>query len=181
MASKDWARKISDVPEGTRRQWRADRALRAPMRSPGRPQPSREVQRQFWQVIATGVTTAEASLTVGVSWPVGARWFRHAGGMTPLPLAEPTGRYLSFAEREEIAILHAQGHGVRQIGRALGRDPGTISPPGPGNVVGFAAGVVSGVAMAVPVADTDGDGQKDSVAEMAGDVAEGAWNWIRGR
>ncbi len=23
MASKDWARKISDVPEGTRRQWRA--------------------------------------------------------------------------------------------------------------------------------------------------------------
>ncbi|UBH24911.1 hypothetical protein KW076_01540 [Micrococcus porci] len=53
--------------------------------------------------------------------------------------------------------------------------------PGLGNVVGFAAGVVSGVAMAVPVADTDGDGQKDSVAEMAGDVAEGAWNWIRGK
>ena len=75
MASKDWARKISDVPEGTRRQWRADRALRAPMRSPGRPQPSREVQRQFWRVIATGVTTVEASLAVGVSWPVGARWF----------------------------------------------------------------------------------------------------------
>lgn len=127
MASKDWARKISDVPEGTRRQWRADRALRAPMRSPGRPQPSREVQRQFWRVIATGVTTVEASLTVGVSWPVGARWFRHAGGMTPLSLAEPTGRYLSFAEREEIAILHAQGQGVRQIARTLGRDPGTIS------------------------------------------------------
>ncbi len=111
MASKDWARKISDVPEGTRRQWRADRALRAPMRSPGRPQPSREVQRQFWRVIATGVTTVEASLTVGVSWPVGARWFRHAGGMTPLSLAEPTGRYLSFAEREELAILHARARG----------------------------------------------------------------------
>ena len=127
MASKDWARKISDVPEGTRRQWRADRALRAPMRSPGRPQPSREVQRQFWRVIATGVTTVEASLTVGVSWPVGARWFRHAGGMAPLSLAEPTGRYLSFAEREEIAILYAQGQGVRQIARTLERDPGTIS------------------------------------------------------
>ena len=53
--------------------------------------------------------------------------------------------------------------------------------PGPGNVVGFAAGVVSGVAMTVPVADTDGDGQKDSVAEMAGDLAEGAWDWIRGK
>ncbi|MBD4579711.1 helix-turn-helix domain-containing protein, partial [Xanthomonas citri pv. citri] len=47
--------------------------------------------------------------------------------MTPLSLAEPTGRYLSFAEREEIAILHAQGQGVRQIARTLGRDPGTIS------------------------------------------------------
>ncbi|MCK6214868.1 helix-turn-helix domain-containing protein, partial [Micrococcus luteus] len=39
--------------------------------------------------------------------------------MTPLSLAEPTGRYLSFAEREELAILHAQGQGVRQIARTL--------------------------------------------------------------
>ncbi len=74
------------------------------MRSPGRPDPSRVVQRQFWRLIATGVTTAEASLAVGVSVPVGSRWFRHAGGMAPISLAEPTGRYLSFEEREEIAI-----------------------------------------------------------------------------
>ena len=127
MASKDWARKISDVPEGTRRQWRADRALRAPMRSPGRPQPSREVQRQFWRVIATGVTTVEASLSVGVSVPVGSRWFRHAGGMPPISLAEPSGRYLSFEEREEIALLRAKQVGVREIARRIGRDPGTIS------------------------------------------------------
>jgi IS30 family transposase len=33
----------------------------------------------------------------------------------------------SFAEREEIAILRAQGVGVRQIARRLGRDPATIS------------------------------------------------------
>jgi IS30 family transposase len=100
------------------------------MRSPGRPDPSRVVQRQFWRLIATGVTTVEASLAVGVSWPVGARWFRHAGGMPPISLAEPTGRYLSFEEREEreeIAIQRARGAGVRQIARALGRDPGTIS------------------------------------------------------
>ncbi|MER5927438.1 IS30 family transposase, partial [Streptomyces mirabilis] len=84
--------KTSDVPEGRRRQWRADRALRPAMRSPGRPDPSRVVQRQFWRLIATGVTTVEASLAVGVSWPVGARWFRHAGGMPPISLAEPTGR-----------------------------------------------------------------------------------------
>jgi IS30 family transposase len=62
-----------------------------------------------------------------VSTPVAVRWFRHAGGMPPLSLAEPTGRYLSFSEREEIALLKAQGRGVREIARELRRDPGTIS------------------------------------------------------
>jgi IS30 family transposase len=38
-----------------------------------------------------------------------------------------TGRYLCFAEREEIALLQAQGKGVRAIARAIGRDPGTVS------------------------------------------------------
>lgn len=127
MATEDWSKKASDVPEGARRQWRADRALRPAMRSPGRPEPSRAVQRQFWRLIATGMTTAEASLAVGVSVPVGTRWFRHAGGMTPLSLGEPSGRYLSFAEREEIALLRAQDVGVREIARRIGRDPGTIS------------------------------------------------------
>ncbi len=37
------------------------------------------------------------------------------------------GRYLSFAEREEIAILRVQEHGVRAIARKLGRAPSTIS------------------------------------------------------
>ncbi len=127
MATVDWSKKTSDVPEGARRQWRADRALRPAMRSPGRPDPSRAVQRQFWRLIATGMSSAEAALRVGVSVPVGSRWFRHAGGMPPLSLADPSGRYLSFEEREEIALLRARGHGVREIGRLIGRDPGTIS------------------------------------------------------
>src|SRR5690606_3650298 len=121
------SRKTSDAPEGLRRQWRADRALRPAMRSPGRPDPSRVVQRQFWRLIATGITSAEAALKVGVSVPVGARWFRHAGGMPPISLAEHTGRDLAFEEREEIAILHAKQIGVREIARRMGRDPGTIS------------------------------------------------------
>jgi IS30 family transposase len=119
--------KLGQVPEGARRQWAADRALRPAMRSPGRPEPSRTVQREFWRLIATGITTVEAALLVGVSWPVGARWFRHAGGMPPISLDEPSGRYLSFVEREEIALLRAQGKGVREIGRGIGRDAGTIS------------------------------------------------------
>jgi IS30 family transposase len=47
--------------------------------------------------------------------------------MPPISLDEPTGRYLSFAEREEIALLRAQEIGVREIARTIGRDPGTIS------------------------------------------------------
>jgi IS30 family transposase len=120
-------KQISKAPEAARRQWAADRALRPPMRSPGRPEPSRAVQREFWRLIACGVTTVEASGEVGVSWPVGSRWFRHAGGMSPISLDEPTGRYLSFSEREEIALLRAQQFGVREIARRIGRDPGTIS------------------------------------------------------
>jgi IS30 family transposase len=38
-----------------------------------------------------------------------------------------SGRYLSFAEREELAILRAQGHGVRTIADQLNRAPSTIS------------------------------------------------------
>jgi IS30 family transposase len=47
--------------------------------------------------------------------------------MSPLSLDELTGRYLSFAEREEIALLRAQEVGVREIARRIGRDAGTVS------------------------------------------------------
>ena len=85
------------------------------------------MQRDFWRLIATGITTVQASEEIGVSAPVAIRWFRHAGGMTPLSLDEPTGRYLSFVEREEIALLKAQNKGVREIARQIGRDPSTVS------------------------------------------------------
>ncbi len=65
---------------------------------------------------------------IGVAQAVGARWFHNAGGMPPFDLEpRPSGRFLSFAEREEIAELTAQGEGVREIARQIGRDPGTIS------------------------------------------------------
>lgn len=98
------------------------------MRSPGHPRFQRGVEAGFWVEIAKGLLPAEAAAAVGVSQPVGQRWFHNAGGMPPFDLKkEPSGRYLSFAEREEIALLKAQDWGIRDIAREIGRDPGTIS------------------------------------------------------
>ena len=97
------------------------------MRSPGRPPVRRELERLFWTKIAGGLSSEDAALACGVSAPVGSRWFRNAGGMSPLSLVPPSGRYLSFAEREEVALLNAQQLGVREIARKLGRSPSTIS------------------------------------------------------
>ena len=47
--------------------------------------------------------------------------------MPPITLTSPSGRYLSFEEREEIALLRAQAIGIRTIARRLGRSPSTIS------------------------------------------------------
>ena len=113
---------------GSGKRRRADRALRSPMRSPGRPPVARREHRQrFWEAIALGLSSEEAAVVAGVSPPVGTRWFREAGGMPSISLAPESGRYLSFAEREELAILGAQGGGVREIARRLGRSPSTIS------------------------------------------------------
>ena len=108
--------------------WTEERTGRAPMRSPGRPQINqRHVKQAFWECIALGLQSEDAAQACGVSQPLGPRWFREAGGMPPIPLAPSSGRYLSFAEREEIALLRAQQRGVREIARQLGRSPSTIS------------------------------------------------------
>jgi IS30 family transposase len=98
------------------------------MWSPGRPSVARREDRQrFWRTIAEGRSTEEAAGVAGVSPAVGARWFRDSGGMPSISLRPASGRYLSFSEREEIAILRAQRVGVREIARRLGRSASTIS------------------------------------------------------
>src|SRR5438067_2231884 len=107
---------------------RADPAGRPAMRSPGRPPVGRHEHRQrFWQEIARGLSSEDAAAAAGVSQAVGSRWFREGGGMPSISLAPLSGRYLSFVEREEIAILNAGSCGVREIARRLGRSPSTIS------------------------------------------------------
>jgi transposase, IS30 family len=93
----------------------------------GRPRFPRERERRFWREVRRGLTYAEAGQSVGVSVGVTTRWVAQGGGMPTLSLAEPTGRYLSMAEREEIAVGLAQGKSVRGIARCLQRSPSTIS------------------------------------------------------
>ncbi|MFE4922318.1 IS30 family transposase [Streptomyces sp. NPDC056661] len=107
---------------------RAVREYPGQMPSPGRPSVAwREDRVRFWQAIARGLSSVDAAGAIGVSPAVGSRWFRHAGGVNPCLTPATSGRYLSFAEREEIALLRARDFGVRAIARHLGRSPSTIS------------------------------------------------------
>src|SRR3990170_4741738 len=92
--------------------WAAAATGRPPMRSPGRPPVSRREHRQaFWEAIARGASSEDAGVEAGVSPAVGTRWFREAGGMPTSSFEPHSSRYLSFAEREEIAICRAYGCG----------------------------------------------------------------------
>jgi len=110
----------------------SDRCTRNKLHSPGHPPGwQRENVCRFWQAIACGRTSEDAAMAAGVSAPVGVRWFRGAGGLPPTylsPSAKPTiGRYLTFSEREDIAVEAAKGTGINGISRKLGRSPSTIS------------------------------------------------------
>jgi IS30 family transposase len=114
------------------RKRRSDRSGRPPLFSPGRPPiAGRDERRRFWAAIAAGLASEDAAVEAGVSQAVGTRWFRKAGGMPPSmsrPSAKPlSGRYLSFAEREEIALLRAQSCSMQEVARRLGRAASTIS------------------------------------------------------
>jgi IS30 family transposase len=108
--------------------WASGMTGRPVMRSPGRPTAGRREDRVvFWLAVADGLMTVGAAKLAGVSEAVGVRWFREGGGMPTVTLAPLSGRYVSFAEREEIALLRAQRLGVREIARRVGRSPSTIS------------------------------------------------------
>jgi len=93
----------------------------------GAPRLPLEVRREFWRLIAAGASPASAGARVGVSDRAGVVWFSQAGGMCPVDLVEPSGRYLSLSEREHIALGLAARVSQAQLARELGRDPGTIS------------------------------------------------------
>jgi hypothetical protein len=106
---------------------RSGMAGRLPMRSPGRPPVARREHRQrFWEAIAHGLSSEDAAVVCGYRrrWGavVPAGWRHAITSLAPL-----SGRYLWFTEREEITVLKAQGCGVREIARRVGRSASTIS------------------------------------------------------
>src|ERR1017187_6745739 len=111
-----------------RRSRALDRAAAAGKRGKGRPPAGRREHRvRFWEAIARGASSEGAAVEAGVLPSIGVRWVRKGGGMPPLGRAPVSGRYLSFTDREEIAVLLAGGCGLREIARQLGRAPSTIS------------------------------------------------------
>ncbi len=87
------------------------------------------LETEYWRLLSAGVGTVEACRQLGIGRKTGFRWRHENGGMPPTRLAEAelSGRYLSQFERHRIAALNERGHGVREIGRRLGRAPSTIS------------------------------------------------------
>ena len=86
-----------------------NRAAAAGTRWGGHPPAGRREHRvRFWEAIARGASSEKAAVEAGVLPSIGVRWFRKGGGMSPLIFAPVSGRYLSFTEREEIAVLLAR-------------------------------------------------------------------------
>ena len=92
----------------------SDRCGRKKLSPPGCPKAARrEDQAKFWRLIAQGLSSEDAATGIGASPAVGGRWFREAGEMPPSQYSASapslSRRYLSFAEREEIALHRASG------------------------------------------------------------------------
>jgi transposase, IS30 family len=86
----------------------------------------RAVRAEFWDGVRTGLTWRDAGAAVGHE-RAAERWFKLAGGVKANGPGPVSGRYLSVAEREEIAVGLAAGEGVRVIAARLGRAPSTVS------------------------------------------------------
>src|SRR5262249_36205937 len=93
----------------------------------GRPAAPRALEAQFWEGVRSELGIEDAARAAGVGHEIGLRWFRRAGGVKSNGPRPASRRYLSVAEREEIAAGRAGGLGVREIAARLGRAPSTVS------------------------------------------------------
>jgi transposase, IS30 family len=93
----------------------------------GGPRAPRVVRERFWELVRAGLGVADAGLAAGVSSSKAWAWFKAAGGVKGNGAGPVSGRYLSVAEREEIAVGLAAGQSLRVIAARLGRAASTVS------------------------------------------------------
>jgi len=86
-----------------------------------------ELIQPFWAAWQAGEFMTDASAVAGTYRQRGLAWVRQAGGVRPRRGRDLQGRYLSFSEREEIALGRAGGESIRSIAGRLGRSASTIS------------------------------------------------------
>src|SRR5450756_3208549 len=82
-----------------------------------------ELIQPFWSAWQAGEFMTDASAIAGTYRNRGLAWVRQAGGVLPRRGRDLQGRYLSFGEREEIALGRAGGESILSIAGRLGRSP----------------------------------------------------------
>src|SRR6476620_5162711 len=86
-----------------------------------------EAIQPIWAALQAGEFLTDASAVAGTHRHRGLAWLREAGGVRPRRGRDLKGRCLTFGQREEIAVLRAQGHSLRRIGAVIDRSASTVS------------------------------------------------------
>jgi IS30 family transposase len=86
-----------------------------------------ELIHPFWAALQAGDFLTDAAAVAQTRRHRGLVWLREAGGVRPRRGRNLRGRYLSFAEREEIALGLARRESMRRLAARLGRNVSTIS------------------------------------------------------
>ncbi|WP_343317375.1 IS30 family transposase [Arthrobacter sp. TMP15] len=81
----------------------------------------------FWAGMQAGDFITDAVIPINTSRRTGRTVLANAGGVRPRRGRNLKGRCLTFTQREEIAILRAQGQSLRAIGEVIGRSASTVS------------------------------------------------------
>jgi IS30 family transposase len=139
----------------------------------GRPPASRDVRVRFWEGVRAGLGRWDAAEAAGLGWRA-QRWFTEAGGVKANGPGPVSGRYLSLAEREEIAVGLAARKPLRAIARELGRPVSTVSREVARNSSG--AGSYRGVAAQYRA---EVRARRPKTAKLAGN--EELRGWVQGK